>query len=207
YIIGFRTSAVMMAGAVLGYLVIIPTIYFIGEHAPSVIPPSTEKTIGAMSVSELRNNYLLYIGAGCVAAAGLISMTRTLPMIVPSVRTGMATVRSAGGVEHGEVRRTENDMSMNVVIFGSLGLVVLLALFLMTEVGIVSAVLGALLVVVFGFLFVTVSSRLTGEIGSSSNPISGMTVATLMLTCLIFLALGMTTPRDRVLALSVAAVV
>src|SRR5437764_12551792 len=105
------------------------------------------------------------------------------------------------------VRRTEYDMSMRVVLFGSLGLLALLTVFLMTEVGVLSAVLGALLVLLFGFLFVTVSSRLTGEIGSSSNPISGMTVATLMLTCLIFLALGMTSRRDRLLALSVGAVV
>jgi putative OPT family oligopeptide transporter len=208
YIIGFRTSAVMMAGAVLGYLVIIPTIFFIGVNAPQAIPPSTEKPISAMSISELRNNYLLYIGAGCVAAAGLISMSRTLPMIVRSIRAGLATVRSGGsGAGNGTVRRTENDMSMRVVLLGSLGLLALLALFLMAEVGAVSAVLGALLVLLFGFLFVTVSARLTGEIGSSSNPISGMTVATLMLTCLIFLALGMTSPRDRLLALSVAAVV
>jgi uncharacterized oligopeptide transporter (OPT) family protein len=128
-------------------------------------------------------------------------------MIVRSVQSGMATVRAGRGSDAGAVRRTENDMSMRVVIFGSLGLLGLLALFLMSEVGVVSAVLGALLVLLFGFLFVTVSARLTGEIGSSSNPISGMTVATLMLTCLIFLALGMTSPRDRLLALSVAAVV
>ncbi len=208
YIIGLRTSAVMMGGAVLGYLVIIPTIYFIGEHAPRAIPPSTEKTISAMSIGELRNNYLLYIGAGCVAAAGLISMSRTLPMIVRSVSSGLATVRGGStGADNGAVRRTENDMSMTVVLLGSLGLLAVLALFLMAEVGVVSAVLGALLVLLFGFLFVTVSARLTGEIGSSSNPISGMTVATLMLTCLIFLGLGMTEPRDRLLALSVAAVV
>lgn len=209
YIIGTRTSSIMMAGAVLGYLVIIPIIYFIGFYAPQAIPPANEKSIRDMSISELRNNYLLYIGAGCVAAAGLISMTRTLPMIVRSVRSGLATVRAAreSGSEGDGVRRTENDMSMGVVLFGSFGLLVLLALFLWTEVPLVSAVLGALLVLLFGFLFVTVSARLTGEIGSSSNPISGMTVATLMVTCLIFLALGMTTPRDRLLALSVAAVV
>ncbi|HZT82342.1 MAG TPA: oligopeptide transporter, OPT family, partial [Gemmataceae bacterium] len=174
-IIGARTSAVMMAGAVLGYLVIIPIIFFIGEHAPAAIPPSTEKPISAMSISEIRNNYLLYIGAGCVAAAGLISMGRTLPMIVRSVRSGLATVRGAGAKGDGTARRTENDLSMRVVLAGSLGLLVLLALFLVTEVGIISAILGALLVLLFGFLFVTVSARLTGEIGSSSNPISGMT--------------------------------
>src|SRR5207302_7274952 len=155
YIIGYRTSAVMMAGAVLGYLVIIPSIYFIGVHAPQAIPPSTEKPISTMSISELRNNYLLYIGAGCVAAAGIISMTRTLPMIVRSVRAGLATVRAGGGGNaDGAIRRTENDMSMRVVLLGSLALLALLALFLMTEVGVVSAVLGALLVLRFGFLFV-----------------------------------------------------
>lgn len=206
YIIGVRTASIMMAGAVLGYLVIIPVIYFIGEHAPAAIPPSTEKRIADMSISEIRNNYLLYIGAGCVAAAGIMSMGRTLPMIVRSISAGLATMRNNAGVVTA-VKRTDRDMSLRVVFFGSLGLIVLLALFLMTEVPWYSAILGALLVVLFGFLFVTVSARLTGEIGSSSNPISGMTVATLMVTCLIFLALGMTTPRDRLLALSVAAVV
>jgi putative OPT family oligopeptide transporter len=205
YIIGYRTSAIMMAGAVLGYLVIIPTIYFIGIHAPGMIPPSTQKPISEMEIGELRNNYLLYIGAGCVAAAGLMSMAKTLPMIVRSVRSGLSTMQAGGGEV--EVKRTENDMPMSVVLFGSLGLIVLLAIFLGTEVAWLSAVAGALLVVVFGFLFVTVSARLTGEIGSSSNPISGMTVATLMVTCLIFLGLGWTKPEDRLLALSVAAVV
>lgn len=212
YIIGIRTSAVMMAGAVLGYLVIIPTIYFVGKYAGEPIPPASQ-TIATWEadpnvdiIKQLRNNYLLYIGAGCVAAAGLISMCRTMPMIIRSIQSGLATVRSGGNRAAG-IRRTENDMSMRVVLFGSAGLLGLLALFLVTEVGLVSAVLGALLVLLFGFLFVTVSTRLTGEIGSSSNPISGMTVATLLLTCLIFLGLGMTSPRDRVLALSVAAVV
>src|SRR5207244_12401221 len=116
-------------------------------------------------------------------------------------RTGLG---AAGGVVK---RRTENDMPMSVVLGGSAGLVILLAIFLAGEVGIVSGIAGGLLVVVFGFLFVTVSSRLTGEIGSSSNPISGMTVATLMITCLIFLGLGWTGPLERLLALSIAAVV
>jgi putative OPT family oligopeptide transporter len=214
YIIGVRTSAIMMAGAVLGYLVIIPIIYYIGQNVTEPIPPATasirawEADPNVNVVEMIQKNYLLYIGAGCVAAAGIISMSRTLPMIVRSVQAGLATARaSREGVGDVGVRRTENDMSMRVVLFGSLGLLVLLALFLTAEVGPVSAVLGALLVLLFGFLFVTVSARLTGEIGSSSNPISGMTTATLMITCLIFLALGMTSPRDRVLALSVAAVV
>ncbi len=209
YIIGYRTSAVMMAGAVLGYLVIIPTIYFIGMHSDEPIPPATKSIASWVNdpdlISLMRNNYLLYIGAGCVAAAGLMSMVKTLPMIFRTIRSGFSTM--SGGGETGEVKRTDRDMPMSVVLFGSLGLIVLLAIFLGTEVAMLSAIAGALLVVVFGFLFVTVSSRLTGEIGSSSNPISGMTVATLMVTCLIFLTLGWTKPEDRLLALSVAAIV
>ena len=204
YIIGLRTSAVMMAGAVLGYLVILPIIYFVGEFTDQPVPPGT-KLIRDMSIGQIRNNYLLFIGAGTVATAGIISMVKTLPIIVRSVMGGLGTVR--GGGRRGLARRTERDMPMSVVLLGSLGLLVLLAVFLMAEVGPVAAVAGALLVVVFGFLFVTVSARLTGEIGSSSNPISGMTTATLMLTCLIFLALGWKSSTDRLLALSIAAVV
>jgi putative OPT family oligopeptide transporter len=206
YIIGYRTSAIMMAGAVLGYLVIIPTIYFIGEFAPVIVPPSNEKLIKDMSIGELRNNYLLYIGAGCVAAAGIMSMAKTLPMIGRSIASGLSSMQGGSG-EVVERRRTENDMSMRVVLFGSFALLAVLAVFLAPQVGVTKAVLGAGLVLVFGFLFVTVSARLTGEIGSSSNPISGMTVATLLMTCLIFVAFGMTSPTERVLALSIAGVV
>lgn len=206
YIIGLRTAAVMMGGALLGYLVLIPLIAFAGESGDMPVKPG-KKLISEMDTKELRDNYLLYIGAGCVAAAGIISMIRTLPMLVRSIRSGLQTVRAGGGAQSGVVRRTEDDMSMRVVLFGSLGLIVLLAIFLTTQVGLIAAVAGALMVVLFGFLFVTVSARLTGEIGSSSNPISGMTVATLTMTCLIFWGLGWTSSIDRVLALSIAAVV
>jgi putative OPT family oligopeptide transporter len=208
YIIGVRTSSIMMAGAILGYLVFIPLIAFVGDNLTEKPVPPGKKLISEMSPRELRDNYLLFIGAGCVATAGIISMCRTMPMIVRSVRSGLASMRGAGN-DNGDVvvRRTENDMSMRVVIFGSLGLVVLLTLFLVTQVGPIAAIAGGCLVVLFGFLFVTVSARLTGEIGSSSNPISGMTVATLTLTCLIFLTLGWTSSMERVLALSIAAVV
>lgn len=209
YIIGSRTSGIMMAGAVLGYLVIIPIIFFVGQYTPTVIPPASKSIMSWVDdpdlIPLLRTNYLLYIGAGCVATAGIMSMLRTLPMVLRTIKAGFSAVGESDG--SATVRRTDRDMPMSVVLLGSLGLIVLLALFLGTEVAWLSAVAGALLVVVFGFLFVTVSARLTGEIGSSSNPISGMTVATLMVTCLIFLALGWQTPEDRLLALSVAAVV
>jgi putative OPT family oligopeptide transporter len=210
YIIGRRTAAVMMSGAVLGYLVLIPLLSYVGDHIDGKPVPPGSKPISQMDITELRNNYLLFVGAGCVATAGIISMFRTMPMVVRSLKAGLGNVVGRGTANSGpraSVRRTENDLPLGAVLGGSLVLLALLALFLAAEVGIVSALTGALLVVLFGFLFVTVSARLTGEIGSSSNPISGMTVATLTLTCLIFLALGWESPAMRVLALSIAAVV
>lgn len=204
YIIGLRTSAMMMGGAFLGYLVIIPLIFFFGEHLDAILPPG-KKLIKDMSVGEIRSAYLLYIGAGCVATAGIISMLKTLPMIIRGLIGSFSTGSGSGAA--GQVKRTDHDMSMGVVFLGSLILIGLLTLFLSQQVDYIKASIAAGLVVVFGFLFVTVSSRLTGEIGSSSNPISGMTVATLMLTCLIFVSLGWTSVEERVLALCIAAVV
>jgi putative OPT family oligopeptide transporter len=210
YILGIRTAAVMMAGAVLGYLVIIPTIDIFGVTSTVPLPPA-KVPIGQFPaedvVNEIRKNYLLFIGAGCVAAAGIISMFKTLPMIIGSFGSSLATLRGTGGARTGPKRRTEDDLPISVVFLGSLLLVAALAVYLTTEVTIIAAITGGVMVVLFGFLFVTVSSRLTGEVGSTSNPISGMTVATLTMTCLIFLALGMTGPSDRVLALTIGAVV
>lgn len=192
YIIGMRTSSIMMAGAVLGGLVIVPTV------AISADPSLTN--------GDIYKDYLRYIGAGCVAAAGIISMVRTLPMIVKSFSTGVGSLRGGGQAVNHAIR-TEDDLPPSFVLGGGLILLGLLTAFLLQEVVLKYALMGALLVVLFGFLFVTVSSRLTGEIGSSSNPISGMTVATLLMTCLIFLSLGWTTPTDAVLALSIGGVV
>ena len=205
YIIGRRTASIMMAGAVLGYLILVPLISYVGDYVAGAVPPG-EKPISQMSIKELRDNYLLFIGAGCVATAGIISMFRTMPIILRSIRAGLSQIADRGDGP-AAIRRTQHDMSMRVVLLGSLGLIVLLAVYLAADVGWQSAVAGACLVVLFGFLFVTVSARLTGEIGSSSNPISGMTVATLTLTCLIFLALGWESAQMRLLALCIAAVV
>jgi putative OPT family oligopeptide transporter len=206
YIIGTRVSCIMLGGAILSYIVFVPAIHFFGDGLTHNLPPG-DKPICQMSVEEIRSAYILFIGAGAVAAGGIISLCRALPLIVGSLVVGMRDLMGSKG-EQVSLRRTDRDLSLRVVLLGSLALVVVIWAFLplgspWSSVGLV----GAILVVLFGFLFVTVSSRLTGEIGSSSNPISGMTVATLILTCLIFLALGWTGTGDRMIAITVAAVV
>jgi uncharacterized oligopeptide transporter (OPT) family protein len=155
-----------------------------------------------MSPDEIRGAYILYIGAGAVAAGGVISLLRSMPTIWNSLKEGLKDFRG-GAAAAASAIRTERDLSMKVVVFGSLALVVAIVLATPLHMNLV----GAILIVVLGFLFVTVSSRLTGEIGSSSNPISGMTVATLLLTCLVFVLVGWTGPSYYVTALSVGAIV
>jgi len=145
-----------------------------------------------------------------VAAGGIISMCRALPLIIASVVAGVRDLRTsaAGGPA---AARTERDLSVRFVFFGCLGLVAVLAAVPQLGLGLsLEGILGAIMILLFGFLFVTVSSRLTGEVGSSSNPISGMTIATLLLTCLVFVLVGKTVkegPAVLLTAISVAAVV
>ncbi|HEX9295118.1 MAG TPA: oligopeptide transporter, OPT family [Polyangiaceae bacterium] len=203
YIIGPRIAATLGAGGVLAYLVLIPAIKFFGENLVGPLPPGTIP-IRDMGPHQIRSAYVLYIGAGAVAAGGIISLFRSLPTIWHGIKGSLRDLRGSKRQEgSSSVPRTERDLSMKTVLIGSLLLVIAITLAppLKMNVG------GALLIVIFGFLFVTVSSRLTGEIGSSSNPISGMTVATLLLTCGIFLVLGWTAPPYYVTALSVGAIV
>ena len=199
YVIGPRIASVMCAGGVLAYLVLIPLIAIFGEHLPEPLFPSRTLRIADMTPDDIRDNYVLYIGAGAVATGGIISLISVLPMIASAFFAG---IKSFGAKSTMQVR-TDTDLSIWVVVGGCIALVVALMLLPALHVSFTAA----LLILAFGFLFVTVSSRLTGEIGSSSNPISGMTVATLLLTCLIFLAFNWTSPTDRVAALSIAAVV
>ena len=203
YIIGTRISSIMVGGGVLAAWVLTPAIVFFGDKLGAPLYPA-EKVIGAMTPAEIRSSYVLYIGAGAVAAGGIISMIQALPMIFASVRSGLKDLadRNAAGAA-AKIVRTERDLPMKFVLFGALALVLAIWIAPMLHMN----ALGAACIVLFGFLFVTVSSRLTGEIGSSSNPISGMTVATLLMTCLIFLALGWTSGNYKLTALSVAGIV
>jgi uncharacterized oligopeptide transporter (OPT) family protein len=161
-----------------------------------------------MDPGQIKGNYLRYIGAGAVAAGGIISMCRALPLILASILGGLRDLRASRAAGAEVVPRTERDLSMNVVLFGSLGLVLILMAVPPLGLGFsFQGFLGALMILLFGFLFVTVSSRLTGEVGSSSNPISGMTIATLLMTCLIFWVLQRTGYMAMLTALTVAAVV
>ncbi len=205
YIIGPRIASIMCAGGVLAYLVLIPAIKLFGGTATGIIAPGTVP-IAQMGPNAIRGAYVLYIGAGAVAAGGIISLFRSLPTIWHGLKGGLADFRSRKGDASGAaVLRTDRDMSLKFVAGGIVALIAVIMI--VPQLNLQWNLMGALLIIVFGFLFVTVSSRLTGEIGSSSNPISGMTVATLLLTCLIFLAIGWTGPSYYVTALSIGAIV
>lgn len=202
YIIGPYIAGLMVGGGVLAYLVLIPAIQFFGGTTAEAIAPGTVP-IRDMSPDEIRGAYILYIGAGSVAAAGIISLFRSIPTIWNSIRSGISDLRGSTTASSSNAPRTEQDISIKWVAVGIVLLMVLIMAFRSLHMNL----LGAVMIVLFGFLFVTVSSRLTGEVGSSSNPISGMTIATLLLTCLIFLVVGWTTPPYYVTALSVGAIV
>jgi putative OPT family oligopeptide transporter len=204
YIIGPKIGGVMMAGGVLSSWVLIPAIKLFGDGMTTPLFPAT-KLISQMSLHEIWKNYVLYIGAGAVTAGGLISLAQSLPTIIKSAGAGLGSLKSAGLGKSAKSapKRTETDISMKYVLLGCVLLVVLI----WATPSLKMNLAGAILIVAFGFLFVTVSSRLTGSIGSSSNPISGMTVATLLLTSLIFLLLGWVGADYRVTALSIAAIV
>lgn len=199
YIIGPRIAATMCAGGVLAYLVLMPLIHFFGSGLAQALAPGT-KPIVDMSAGELRGAYILYIGAGAVAMGGLVSLIRALPLITRSLREVLG--RFEGALPANPLP-TEREIGLKWVFGGWAALLAAITLAPPLQVNL----LGAVLIAGFGFLFCTVSARLTGEIGSSSNPISGMTIATLLVTCLIFRLLGWTAAPYFVTALSIGAIV
>jgi len=210
YIIGPRIASIMCAGGVLAYLVLIPMISYFGQFLSVPLAPESTILIKDMSPSAIRNAYILYIGAGAVAAGGLISVFRSLPTIWHGLRGGISDYSASKTAGAPTKLRTDMDLPINFVLIGVLALVVVIAFanpLYVGGTGVGARIAAAFMIVIFGFLFVTVSSRLTGEIGSSSNPISGMTVATLLLTCLTFVILGWTGNNYFVTALSIGAIV
>jgi putative OPT family oligopeptide transporter len=199
---------------VLSWLVLLPLLSILGSFMTVPLPPIHPNyannpatglpfLISEMGPGDIWSAYIRYIGAGAVLASGLITLARTIPTIIASARGSFRDLSAAAGGE-GQAR-TERDVPMKAVIGGSL----LLGLFLVLVPGLPTAgnIVAAVLVLVFGFFFATVSSRITGLIGSSSNPISGMTIATLILTCVLFVALGWTGDMYAPIALCVGALV
>ena len=203
YIIGAKTASNMMAGGCLAFIVIIPLIKAFGEGLTGAVFPESTTLIKDMSPGAIRNAYVLYIGAGAVATGGIISLVRSIPSIIGAFKRGMGALGSRQRAAQSTVIRTERDIPMPYVLGGCIILVAAIWAAPILNIKFVPSVL----IVVFGFFFVTVSSRITGEIGSSSNPISGMTVATLLITCLLFLVVDWTTIDYRVMALTTAAIV
>ncbi len=201
YICGIKISSYMFAGAVLGWFVLIPAIVTFG--GPTVLYPGTDtiaKIYAEGGASAIWGSYIRYIGAGAVAAGGIISLIKSLPLIAATFRDAIKGIK--GGSKAGNLR-TEKDMDMRVVIGGIVLLVV--AIWLLPAIPV--SPIGALLVVVFGFFFATVSSRMVGLVGSSNNPVSGMAIATLLFSTLVIKMTGDTGIHGMVGAIAIGSVI
>ena len=209
YIIGPKVSGILFAGGVISWLLVMPAIQFFGQLAGNTpIYPSTIP-IPQMTPDDMWRQYIRPMAAGAVAAAGLITLIRTMPTIISALRAGLKDVRAEGGAGANTASRIERDMPMSWVVAGSAVIIVLLFVLLTvapvkgTNTTWYQNLLAGILVVIFGFLFVTVASRISGLLGNSSNPVSGMSIGTLMATCAIFLLAGWTAPSYSVLALTI----
>ena len=209
YILGIRIASVMVAGGALSALVIIPLINWWGTGRPEPVFPETVKLITEMTHSEIWNRYVRYIGAGAVATGGIITLIKSIPTMIESFRLGIGQIGGGDG-EAGSRDRTDRDLSFSWVFFLAGAILIVLT--------VVPGILGfiddiavravaSLAIAVFAFFFVTVSSRIVGLVGVTSNPTSGMTIATLLGTSLIFFLLGWTDSFGKATALMVGTVV
>jgi len=210
YILGIRIATVMVAGGALSSIIIIPVINWWGQGLTAPVFPETELLIRDMTSGQIWDRYIRYIGAGAVATAGIITLVKSIPTMIESFKLGLRQITRQMGGEVQEERRTDQDLSFKTVgIFLAL---ILLALTLAPGVlgyleSVTSRGLAALCIAVFAFFFVTVSSRIVGLVGVTSNPTSGMTIATLLGTSLVFYLMGWTDMVGQASALMVGTVV
>ncbi|WP_269077318.1 OPT family oligopeptide transporter [Schnuerera ultunensis] len=200
FIVGPQISAYMLSGAVLGWLVLIPLITHLGQYIPDIIYPA------AVPLSELDywgiwGNYIRYIGAGAVAFGGILSLVKSLPLIFRTFKEALGGLKSTAGST--STLRTDEDMSIKGALIGVVAIVIFIGATDFIPVGIP----GALIIAIFGFFFATVSARLVGLVGSSNNPVSGMTIATLLITSIIFKAIGFDGEEGMIGALAVGSVI
>lgn len=209
YILGPRVATIMVGGGLLSAVVIIPVLATWGEARVDPLFPETVKTIAAMSAGELWNRYVRYIGAGAVATAGILTLIRAIPVMLQSFRASARGLRDTGAGE-GPTLRTGRDLPLWALGAGVLAVMLVMALvpqvFSVIE-GIPRQLVAAVCVVVFAFFFVTVAARIVGLVGVTSNPTSGMTIAALLGTATIFLAIGWTDATGKAAALMVGCVV
>jgi len=203
YIIGPRIAALMMSGAVIGYLGIGPLLAFIGDQIPGLIIAPGTIPLSDMDPSQLRNFYIKYLGVGAVALGGTVSLIKSLPTIVHSFSAGFSQLLKRDKAAEAAIPRTDKDMPMWIVLVGTL--VIILAIWALPSPEL--HLLGAAIAVLFGFFFVVVAARIVGIVGSSSSPVSGMTIFTLLVTCLILLYFGVGGVNGMISAMSVGAVV
>lgn len=213
YILGPRIAAVMVGGGLLAWVVIIPVIGWWGGDLAAPVFPETEALLRDMSPSDIWTRYVRYIGAGAVATAGIATLIRSIPVMLQSFRMGTAELRQRVGEDApapAAAARTEHDLSLKVVGSGLLAVILLMVLAppIFGEVGgLFVRLVASVCVVVFAFFFVTVASRIVGLVGVTSNPTSGMTIASLLGTAGVFLLMGWTDLSGKAAALTVGCVV
>jgi putative OPT family oligopeptide transporter len=211
YILGYRVGAIMVGGGLLSWVGIIPLMAYFGDYLTVPLFPETVRTLGEMSAQEIWSRYIRYIGAGAVAAAGLITVFRALPTMLESLKVGLKELRvSSGGKATPEKLRTERELPMVVVLIGVVGVVAILAFIpgiVGTETTFLFRLISAVCIAVFAFMFVTVASRIVGLVGVTSNPTSGMTIVTLLGASLVFYAFGWTDTMGKISVLTIGTVV
>jgi putative OPT family oligopeptide transporter len=204
YILGIRIATIMVAGSALSWFIIIPLINVWGSGLAEPLYPETEMLISAMSSGEIWHRYVRYIGAGAVATGGIVTLIRSIPTMVESFRLGVGHI--SAGASAAAVDRTNRDLSFRTILFWLVAILLVLTL-VPGILGFIDSIpvraLASLLIAIFAFFFVTVSSRIVGLVGVTSNPTSGMAIATLLGTSAIFLLLGWTDLAGKATALMV----
>ncbi|MCT4509335.1 MAG: oligopeptide transporter, OPT family [Tepidibacter sp.] len=201
FIIGPTISAYMLAGAFIGWFALIPLIANIGSMGEVIMYPASVP-ISELGYWGIWNFYIRYVGAGAVAFGGVFSLIKSLPLIVQTFKDAMKDY-SASGSGATSLKRTEQDMPMKFVLIGVL--VIVLSMMMLPTIPVGFG--GALMIAVFGFFFATVSSRIVGLVGSSSNPVSGMTIATLIITAIVFKSTGNDGQTGMIATLTVGAII
>jgi putative OPT family oligopeptide transporter len=210
FILGSRIAAIMVAGGLLSWLGIIPVIAYFGEKLTMPLFTSTGLPIADMTAEQIWRSYIRFIGAGAVATAGIITVIKSFPTMVKSLKVGIQQIRIKTDDPQFKGKRTQTDLPITILGLGAL-LVALFITFTPQLIGISTTIfiraIAAICVIIFAFAFATVSSRIVGMVGVSSNPTSGMTIVTLLGTSMIFLAMGWTDTFGMAAALTVGTVV